>query len=91
MLHRYTLTGACNNSSFTVKVALLFPINKFHKTYFKGLTSYNTINPSNEGICVEFLRKKDTILVYLLSNFRQVLNYFKTSPITIIFDDFSIQ
>ena len=49
------------------------------------------INPSNEGICVEFLRKKDTILVYLLSNFRQVLNYFKTSLLTIIFDDFSIQ
>jgi len=40
------------------------------------------INASYEGICVEFLRKKNTTLVYLLSN--------KTNPLNIIFDDFSI-
>ena len=35
------------------------------------------INGSNEGICVDFLKKKnDTTLVYLLSNCRQVLNIY---------------
>jgi len=31
------------------------------------------INASNEGMCVAFWRKNDTTLVYLLSNYRQVL------------------
>jgi len=30
-------------------------------------------NASNEGMCVEFWRKNNTSLVYLLSNCRQVL------------------
>jgi len=34
------------------------------------------IYASNEGICVEFWRKNNTTLVYLLSNCRQVLNIF---------------
>jgi len=34
------------------------------------------INASNEEICVEFWRKNNTTLVYLLSNCRQVLNIF---------------
>jgi len=34
------------------------------------------INDSNEGICVEFWRKNNTSLVYLLSNCRQVLQIF---------------
>ena len=34
------------------------------------------INASNEGICVEFGRKNNTTLVYLLSNYRQVLKLF---------------
>jgi len=32
------------------------------------------INASTEGICVEFLKKNNTTLVYLLSNWLQVLN-----------------
>ena len=43
------------------------------------------INASNEGIWVEFWRKKN-----LLSNCRQVLKYVKTNPLNIILDDFSI-
>jgi len=31
------------------------------------------INASIEGICVEFRRKNNTTMVYLLSNCRQVL------------------
>jgi len=31
------------------------------------------LNASYEGICVEFERKNNTTLVYLLSNFPQVL------------------
>jgi len=31
------------------------------------------INASNVGICVEFWRKNNTTLVYLLSNFRLTL------------------
>ena len=40
--------------------------------------------------CVEFWRKNNTTLVYPLSICRQVLNTFKTNPLNIIFDDFSI-
>jgi len=31
------------------------------------------INASNEVICLEFWRKNNTTMVYLLSNWRQVL------------------
>jgi len=34
------------------------------------------INASNEGICVEILRKNNTTFVNLLSNWRQVLKMF---------------
>jgi len=36
-----------------IKVALSFPINKFHKKY----DTYIMINASNEGICDELWRK----------------------------------
>jgi len=46
----------------------------FLKKYFKELAyNYILINTSNKGICVEFWRKNNTTLVYLLSNCRQVL------------------
>ena len=56
------------------KVALAFPINKFPKTNsLRNQLKNIMINASNEGICVEFWRKNNTILVYQLSNCRQVL------------------
>jgi len=41
------------------------------------------INASNEGICVEFCRKYNTTLVYLLSNCRHYKYYtsFKINPL----------
>ena len=38
---------------------------------------------------LSFEEKNNTTLVYLLSNCRQVLQYCKTNPLSIIFDDFS--
>ena len=77
-------------SLFSLKLPL-FPINKFPTKIFKGIRhTYIMINAFNEGICVEFWRKNNTTLVYLLSNCRQVLKLFKTNPLNIIFDDFSI-
>jgi len=37
-----------------------------------------------------FKENNNTTFVYLLSNCRQVLKIFKTNPLNIIFDDFSI-
>ena len=49
--------------------------------------TYIMINAPNIGICVEFWRRKNTTLVYLVSNCQQSV---KTNPLNIIFDDFSI-
>ena len=38
---------------------------------------------------LSFEEKNNTTLVYQLSNCRQVLQYCKTNPLSIIFDDFS--
>ena len=43
------------------------------------------INISDEGIYVEFERKKYTALVFLLSNFPQVLKMFMTNPVKYYF------
>ena len=72
-------------------MALSFPIDKFHKHFFSGnYHTYIMINASDEGICVEFWRKNNTTMVYILSSCRQVLNYFKNNPLNTIFDYFSI-
>ena len=47
------------------------------------------INASNGGICVEF-EQKTTQPWFNFSNCRQVLKSFKTNPLNIIFDEFSI-
>ena len=75
-----------------VKVALSIPINKYHeKKWFKELAYNIMVNASNKGICVEFWRKNNTTLVYLLSNCWQVLKIFYVlNLLNIIFDDFSI-
>ena len=52
--------------------------------------TYIMINASNVGMWIECWRTTNTTLVYLLSNYRQALKYFKTNPLNIIFDDFSI-
>ena len=79
------------NKKNNLKVALSFPINKFHKNnILRNYHTYIMINASNKGICVEFWRKNNTALVYLLSNCRQVLKSYKTNPLNIIFNDFSI-
>ena len=45
----------------------------------------------NKESVLSFEEKNDTTLVYLLSNCRQILNtLFKTNPLNISFDDFSI-
>ena len=46
------------------------------------------IDASYEGICVEFKRKNNTIMVLLLLNCLQVLIYFVPDPLNIIFDNF---
>jgi len=47
------------------------------------------INVSNEGIFVEFRRKNNTTLVYFQIA-GKYCNSFKTNPLYIIFNDFSI-
>jgi len=43
------------------------------------------IKASNQGICVEFWRKNNTTLVYLLSNCWHVLNIFQELPVKYYF------
>ena len=74
-----------------VKVALWFPINKFHKKMFKNKHTYKMINASNEGIYVKFWRKNNTTLVYLFSKAISTKHLLRLIILlNIIFANFSI-
>ena len=52
-------SGQSKNKHLKLQVALSFSINKFHEqNSLQNWHTYIKINDSNEGICVEFRRKK---------------------------------
>ena len=73
----------------SIKVAASFPINiiSWEKKTFEEISIQFIMNASYEGYCVEFERKSNTALVYLLSNCFQV-NSFKTHPLNNILGQF---
>ena len=59
-----------------LKVAPRSQLINFFKICLRNKRSYIMINASNKGIYIEFWRKNNTTLVYLLSNCQQVLKIF---------------